>query len=266
MTYNSFSKRLKQSAFALFILWSSIGVAQGDLQQVLVETYYVSDAQDATTSVGGTLPEGSVTYRIFVTLCEGCALKAIYGDANHPFNIESTENFFNNDDRGKTWGHAIQDNRLNENTVALDSWLSFGGATDEDWGIPKPLDTDGSFVGGSNHEDGLLVNVTSEMGLALTEADGLLTAAATEPGNFFVSGTDASTIFGIETIGNAFSSTTFRAQADAFSIPETGNTFCIAQLTTNGELSFNLNIEVLNADGNLVKYVSSNELLLDGEV
>lgn len=263
---NSKSIFLRNLLAGLVLLTSSFAVGQGVLENVLIETYYVSDANDANTTVGGTLEEGSVTYRVFITLCEGCQLRAIYGSENHPFAIESTEVFFNNTDRGKTYGFDIQDNRLDENTVALDSWLSFGGATDEDWGIPKVDDTDGSVVGGVNHEDGLLINDDASAGLLLVEADGLLTATATVPSNFFQSGDNPSGIFGIETIGNSFVSTSFKAQADGMSISETGNTFLVAQLTTKGELTFALNFEVLDASGQLVKLVSSDEVLESGEV
>lgn len=256
-----------KSLFVSIAMCAASGVmGQGVLENVLVETYYVSDADDATTTVGGTLDEGSVTYRVFITLCDDCRLKAVYGNENHPFSITSTEVFFNNTDRGKTWGFDIQDNRLDENTVALDSWLSFGGATDEDWGIPKTEDSDGSFVGGVNHEDGLLVNEAAAAGIPLTQADGLLTATATAPSNFFQSGDNPSTILGIETVGTSFVSTTFRAQADGIAIAETGNTFLVAQLTTKGDLTFDFNFEILDANGQLVKVVSSNEVLEDGEV
>lgn len=251
---------------ALSVFFFNSASSQGVLENVTVETYYISNADDAATTVGGTLDEGSVTYRVFITICEGCNLRAMYGSVNHPFSITSTELFFNNTDRGKTWGYDIQDNRLDENTVALDSWLGFGGATDEHWGVLKSMDDNGSIIGGANHEDGLLVNNASAIGILLPEADGLLPASATAPSNFFQSGTDPSAVFGIETIGNAFESTTFRAQFDPMNIPETGNTFLVAQLTTKGDLTFDLNFEIENANGQLVKVVSSDEILEADEV
>ena len=58
-------------------------MAQCGIDAVLVETYYVSDANDATDVIGGGLQAGSRTYRVFVDLCDGCSVRAIYGDANH---------------------------------------------------------------------------------------------------------------------------------------------------------------------------------------
>ncbi len=236
-----------------FIFCVHVLSAQSVLEEVTVETYYVSNAEDAATEVGGLLEEGAVTYRVFVKLAEGCKLRAVYGNEAHPFIVSSTELFFNNNDRGETWGFDIPDNRLDENTVALDSWLSFGGATDAHWGIPLALDFDGSEVGGIYHEDGLL--------LALEAADGLLSTTSTGVENFFVNGDSPVAVFGEETLANEFSSTNFRAQITSFQLEETENNFLVAQFTTKGELSFCLNFEVVTPQGNIIKLVGSNEIL-----
>lgn len=73
------------------------------LEKIIVERYYVSDANDATDVIGGVVEEGSVTYRIYVDMLPGTILKSIYGDASHPFNISSTEVFFNNESDGQTF-------------------------------------------------------------------------------------------------------------------------------------------------------------------
>lgn len=240
--------------------------AQSIIEDVSVETYYVSDANDATTEVGGFLEEGSVTYRVYVDLVEGAQIKAMYGDSNHVFEIYSNENFFNNNDRGETWGFDIPDNKLDENTVALDSWLTFGGATDEHWGVPKELDIDGSEIGGDDHEDGLLVNNTAEMGIALTEADGLLGTEDTSPSNFFVFGDDPYGAFGDSTATNMFSTHDFTTTMDESGLDSLENRFLVAQLTTKGDLNFCLNFQIIDPDGNLVYYVATGDTLLEGEV
>ncbi len=251
----------------LFVMGTFQVTAQGTLQSVTVETYYIADdtdTQDAPDQED--LPAGSKTYRVFVELEEGARLRAIYGDANHPFSITSTELFFNNSDRGGTFGWEIPDNRLDEYTVALDSWLSFGGATDEHWGIVKANDPDGSVVGGANHEEAWLSNNDPEMGIPLTEADGIIGAESTDPLNFVTVGDNPEDIFNDATVGNAFESTTFKMQQTGFLLPETNNTFCIAQLTTAGELSFTINLEIVNAQGEVQKFVGTEENLQDGEL
>lgn len=73
------------------ILWNMHTQAQ--LEKVFIETYYVSDANDATDITGGGVEEGSITYRIYVDLLPGSQLVEIFGDADHPFEIMSTDTF-----------------------------------------------------------------------------------------------------------------------------------------------------------------------------
>lgn len=59
--------------FCLTMLFQLNGNAQ--LQKVIVEKYYISDANDATDTLGGGLSAGSTTYRIYVDLVPGSILK-----------------------------------------------------------------------------------------------------------------------------------------------------------------------------------------------
>jgi len=69
-----------------------LGYSQG-LEAVIVETYYISDANDATDTDGGTLTAGSVTYRVYVDMAPNFEFQAAYGDANHEMFIETTTQF-----------------------------------------------------------------------------------------------------------------------------------------------------------------------------
>jgi hypothetical protein len=113
---------------------------QNGLENIIVEKYYISDANDsvgtdAISANPGTLPVGSVTYRIFVDMLPGYNLQAIYGvptgalSNEHEFRISTTTLFFNNEDRGATTPNAINNNFLDNNSVMLDSWLSIGAAS-----------------------------------------------------------------------------------------------------------------------------------------
>ena len=126
--------------------------AQSDIENVIVETYYISDDSDATDVTGGGLPVGSVTYRVYLDLCQGCGLRAVYGDANHVFSITSTAPFFNHADRGRTFGHLLNNAALSEGTAPLDSYLSLGRGSSQRLAVTKQLDTDGSDVGGANND------------------------------------------------------------------------------------------------------------------
>ena len=238
--------------------------AQG-LENIIVETYYVSDANDATDTDGGNLPVGSVTYRIFVDMAPGYEIQAVYGNDNHLLRLETTTQFFNNEDRGEISGDAIPNNRVDENTVALDSWVTMGQATTTQWGIPKALDTNGSIVGGANSDggsegiaEGLLANTDPAAGIPLTTADGLI--PGTQPSSLVTVGLNLG-VFGDVNDGPIFTS-----NGGAWSVlegvtgPTPENIVLIAQITTDGEFSFELNIQLGTPSGGVEQYVASNPI------
>ncbi len=250
--------------------------AQNLLEDVIVERYYVSDANDATDVTGGGLAIGSVTYRIFIDLCEGCSLRAVYADENHSLRIESTAPFFNHLDRGRVYGHAITNGALDEGTVPLDSWLAMGAASNAKRAVVKEEDDDGSIVGGSNNDGGseavpagLLVNADESALPALTERDGLVPLApggTAQPSNFNVTGIDPTDVFGDATTSGTFVTNDFRMGATGGVSGATAtNRVIVAQLTTTGDLSFCLNVEVLTPQGEVRKFVCSDDVLIEGE-
>ena len=256
------------------------------LEKVIVEKYYVSDLNDATDTLGGGLPVGSTTYRIYVDLAPGSILKKIYGDANHPFSIQSTAPFFNHESDGQTFAKDFVKNRYLEGVVALDTWLTLGQTTKTQAGktyvgVLKNQDVDGSFIGGINNDGGselistgLLVNNDISAGIPLTQADGMDTMV-TIPSSWshfglldFVTGND-STMFGSLTQNNEFLSDNFYLSNSGIMglIPDS-NQILVAQLTTTGDLSFHLNIVVdvlMNGVLETIHYVSSNDTILSGE-
>src|SRR4051794_24064847 len=92
--------------FILFILLAVIMPLMlcAQVEKVIVEKYYISDANDATDTTGGYLEPGSITYRIYIDMVRGCKLKKIYGDAGHPIRFTAAAPFFNNAADGKSFG------------------------------------------------------------------------------------------------------------------------------------------------------------------
>ncbi len=273
----------------ILLLFSSIlflNNINAQLEKVIVEKYYVSDSSDASDNIGGHLAVGSTTYRVYVDLKVGSRLKKVYGDINHPLIIKSDSSFFNNLDRGQSFGKDFSKNHYRENTVALDSWITLGQVTKSGaktyFGIFKTQDRDGTFVGGNNNDggsasisSGLLTNNNPNAGIPLTTADGIDTMKnyPTSWANYgfldLVSGVD-STIFGSAKIGKQFISYNAGVQNSGTTgvIPDS-NQILVAQLTTKGELSFELNIEVEEPYGlntKIVKYVANDSVLLSGEI
>jgi hypothetical protein len=241
------------------------------IDSVFVEKYYISDTYDSTNITGGKLVAGSVTYRVYIDLAEGSKLYRLYGDDNHEVAFNSTDIFFNNNEYGKTFGKEIRSDMLDNNTAALDSWITLGVASDTQFGVIKEEDPDGSTVGGINNDGGsafipggLLVNADPEAGIPLTASDGLVTASAgtfpsswitTLNGEELTSETDY-TIFGNLIPGNSFSSNDFSIFCYGISGPTVNNRVLLAQLTTRGELSFKLNVEIEEQSGSSKKRVS----------
>jgi hypothetical protein len=261
--------------------------ASAQLEKVIVEKYYVSDSNDFTDTSGGIVPIGSTTYRIYIDLAPGSILKKIYGDPNHPFEITSTEVFFNNILDGKSFGKDLTKVSLSENTVALDSWITLGQVpkkqgTKTYYGILKNQDDDGSFIGGINNDggsslitSGLLINNDPSCGIPLIVSDGIDTMTLT-PNSWsdvgvvdFTSGND-STIFGSLVPKKEFISTGFSlSNSGVTGVNLDSNQIIIAQLTTKGDLSFKINLELeelVNGVPTLVKYVAKDTLLVAGEI
>ena len=221
------------------------------LQGIIVERYYIADANDAADTDGGPgLLEGAVTYRVFVDLKPGYKLLTVGGFTDHPIVMGTTTTFFNNEDRGAAWGYSINDIHLDVNTTAIDSWLTVGAASDAHWGVLKTADTDGSIVGGANNDGGstgspLLVNNAAGMGIPLTDADGLW------------SGTPVPSVNAVGTAPDLFEpggQSNYSNDNYAFAVlggiesPDTTNRILIGQFTTDGVLSYCLNLFVAIPD------------------
>ncbi|MBN2610813.1 MAG: T9SS type A sorting domain-containing protein [Bacteroidales bacterium] len=246
---------------SFFISLFSFGYLFGQVEEIIVEKYYIADSTDASDTTFGHLEEGAVTYRIFVDLADGVKLRGIYGDANHTLHFMSSRPFFNNTDRGQTFGFDIRNTALDENKVALDTWITMAFASNKHFGILKEEDIDGTVL--DVNDMGLLKNTDPGAGIPLTAADGLertdTTVLGFSSGGFvnLISGTD-STIFGNVSKDTFFiSNNVFLRKNPGISLPENGNKILVAQLTTKSEIAFELNLEVL-VNGSIIKVVAKN--------
>lgn len=246
-----------KSLILLFLL--SIGVlplySQG-LENITVEKYYVSNADDSAASVG-LLPVGSVTYRIFVDMAPSCKFQSAYGNSDHPLTFATTSAFFNNEDRGdKTPTYTKNQARLN--TVMLDSWVSVGSGCVGNLGILKSEDNGVNTIINS---DGILQNNDSAAGIPLTQQDGLI---AGTPQNVITLGLDADleVLNATSQAGNIFT-TSNGAWASLYGShgPTASNRVLIAQITTKGVFSFKFCIQIKDTITNAIEqYVYGNPL------
>ncbi len=244
-----------------FLLLSLISFAQDGLEGIIVEKYYVSSSQDDKGALhSGDLPAGSVTYRIYVDLKPGFRFQAAFGSPGHPLRIESTQPFFNHIESGTTHPNVLPERALNHDVALLDSWLSVGAAGENHIGILKQ--NDDTIQDELIHfEKGYLVNKPSRKDFSLHESDGMKRSEEVPFPTFYQmdsclvylgSATNGKSI----TIDNGAWACMGKGACGADSL--TTNNVLIAQLTTAGELSFELNLLIGAPNGTSQKYVAKN--------
>ena len=251
---------MKSILFFFFLFFQISLYAQ--IENVIVETYYISDANDASDTTGGKLEAGSITYRVYIDLAKGNKLTKIYGDANHTLKFSSTATFFNNNVEGQIFAKDINNNHLKDNTTALDTWLTLGQVATTNtkskktyFGILKSQDNDGSILG----KNGLLTNTETALGIPLITADGLEALLVTmDPTKWNDNGISDSSIFGsIKFDSQYISNNAYLLYANGVTgINPDSNQILVAQLTTKGKISFKLNIVVIDSTGTTINYVA----------
>ncbi|HZV68745.1 MAG TPA: T9SS type A sorting domain-containing protein [Saprospiraceae bacterium] len=278
--------RIKHFILSIIVSFSS-GVAFAQIEGVHVETYYVSDQADATDTFGGHLEEGSKTYRIFIDLLPGSRILSIFGEEGHPLIFSSPRPFFNHRDEGISFGKDLNKNRYGSGTTPLDTYITIGQcsksfAQGAYFGVPKSSDPDGSIVGGVNNDGGsnyinggLLNNASSDAGIPVTISDGLavkhlLPDSWIEIGFKDILTDEDTTIFGSHIQKSDFYSTdALLRNSGVNGVDSIQNEILIAQLTTKGEISFELNMEVEifnNGVSETIKFVARNDILGDDEI
>ena len=261
-----------------FLLVGTFANAQNGLEQIIVEKYYVSNAADAAsansdlTGAGyttGTLPVGSVTFRVYADLLPGWGVQSVYGVPGHPLVLTTTTNFFNHPNGNTTGGNFSSSGAgiIGAGTSFLDSYLSCGAIAPGRFGVLKAEDGAG---GGANlvfTPATVLANNDPSAAPAITTADGMYNTAGSpsllaltmlgDAGNAAVNlFTDGSVV------GNSFNSTNVSwgvlgEQVGAF--PTGTNRVLIGQFTSNGVFHFELNIQIRNNTSFAVQnYVSSS--------
>jgi hypothetical protein len=228
--------------------------AQNGLTSVQVEKYYVSNAADASGSVG-TLPVGSVTYRIFAVMQPGYKFELAFGNTKNPLKLTTSTSFFNNEDRGATTPNGIASTQLKNNSVAIDSWLSVGATATGQVGIPKSEDNGAANLIAANT---MLKNNDASAGIPLTTQDGMIAGAIQTVTTLGLNGAD-SVFDATSQKGNSFILTNGGWSSLNGSVGITAaNKVLIGQFTTDGVFHYEINIQIGTPSGGTENYVSSN--------
>lgn len=246
----------KTLAGLCLVLLNGFAHAEHGLENIIVEKYYVSNAADSIGSIGR-LPAGSVTYRIYVDLLPGYKFQAAYGVPGHQLKLATTTSFFNNEDRGSITPTYTK-TQAAQNTVMLDSWLSSGAVCSGNFGILK---TEDNASGGANvvNANGILQNADPEAGIPLTSKDGFYAGTPEAVTTVGLSAGELSIFNATSQAGNLFTTANASwASLNGSVGPTATNKVLIAQMTTNGIFSFELNIQIGTPLGGVQNYVARN--------
>jgi len=166
---------------------------------------------------------GRVTYRIFIDMAPGAQLSTIFGDPDHTLRFATTTTFYN-------VGTTFTGNQIGDGVVNYDSYITVGAATEAQVAVPKALDTDGTV-------------------------DGMMTVAPKDITIIGMSGTTAPLNVFRNVSGNTFEiSNAAWASLDGAVGATAENIIMIAQITTDGAFSYDLNIQLKNAMGDAEQY------------
>jgi len=253
----------------IYLFFAFIANSQNGLERIIVEKYYISDANDAAfNDVGGVLPVGSVTYRVYVDMLPEYKFQSCYGTEIplHKMQFSTSTRFFNNEDRGG-FTPVYNKNSARNNTVMLDSWISGGAGCVGNVGVPKYLDNGLDNVVNNN---GILKNEDPMAGIPLTQQDGLVVGTP----NQIISAGIADGVNGLnallDNLNDAPLGAEFSTIDGLWGVPggsiglTTENIVLIGQFTTDGEFSFELNIQIgTPTPGGVEQYVARDAVDLE---
>lgn len=233
--------RVLPALLALILSAHGSGACAQGIEGVLVERYHAS---------AGQRPDAAplITYRIYLDLATGHELVSVFGEKGRNLFFSTTTRFFNDTLNGAGSGELIDPGQLRAFPAALDSWLALGFATDRHKGVPLHLDTDGSLLAPSKKR-----YKKPWYGPELHAADGLMPAARVP---------EVLKLYLTTSFLEKLSGSLIETEVGAYGVRGTvkgateENMVLIAQLTTDGELSYAINAAVKAPDGTITKHLA----------
>jgi hypothetical protein len=227
---------------ALVLIQAIQGRAQ-IIEGVLVERYHVAPP---LTVVGRPL----VTYRIYLDLAPDHILQHLYGDDRNTLTLRTSTTFFNDTLNGAIFGERINAARLSVYPAALDSWFGVGFCSSRHKAVPLHLDPDGSILSCPPYQEYPSGSDTEERSISLCESDGMIEVERIpEAVSMHLTSGYLNNIKGGLVEGSNMAWGVLGGVKGA--TPE--NMVLIAQLTTDGELTYVLNAQVRTPDGGIIR-------------
>lgn len=257
-----FALHLLTFSTAIFAsLLTSDSKAQG-LENVIVETYYVSDVSDASIPGLSAVPEGSVTYRMFVDLKPGYNLQSVYGDPGHEMVLRTGTHFYNDPMYGHYIANLIMDRLLPGQALMLDSWISTGAASQQRYGVLKSDDDTLYTIVNFSRPPVMQAN-HPQAGIPVSLHDGIMVGDTLPP---------RVSQIGLDSLLNVLYKQNIPLQGYEFRTSNGGwgclggaqgvdpekNHVLIGQFTTNGDFYFEFNIQIGSAEHGVEQYVARN--------
>ena len=238
--------------------------AQG-LTGIVVEKYYLTNAADGANALANsastTLNTGTTVYRVYVDMAAGYKFSQIYGNAAHNLKVNTTTNFYNDPNYGVSLNPGtISIVNVKKNTAMIDSYFTTGGTATGKVGVPKTEDTDGTL---GNTQNILANNAGGCFGLPIMGTSGQDGMVASSTATYVVpNALGLGSILDVldQTVGNSITITNGSIAALGGIVgATTSNMVLVGQFTTNGNFSFELNVQLVNiATGLAENYVASN--------
>jgi hypothetical protein len=221
------------------------------LNGIIVEKYYIADQNDRDASLAAEsdagisnpvgVPVGAVTYRIYVDMKVGYKFSAVFGNSTNNLKLTTTTSFYNHPDGVSVSAPATFTN-TKANTVALDSYLAVGGPATNKLAVLKSEDN--NTLGGANWVTTVLKNTDPAMGLPLTTNDGFWNGNPETFKNVGFS-PEQENVFKLANQNSLLiTSGSWYCENGAVGPIATSNKILIAQVTTDGKLSYELNVQI----------------------
>ena len=241
---------------------SPLAKSQG-LEGIVVEKYYVSDAADSANAGDNfaivPLKRGSITYRVFVDMAPNYRFLTMYGDPNHALKINTTTSFYNDPNNGTVYPQNNSVANTRKNTTLIDSYLCVGGVAAGKMAVLKTEDTDGTI---GNQHSVLANNPGGDMGIPINGTgaqDGLLPGTPISPNALGFTTEEA--VFDQTAGGSFITNNGAIAALGGISGVTASNMILVGQFTTDGQLSFELNVQLgTPTPGGDEKYVANNTI------
>jgi hypothetical protein len=226
----------------LFLTQALIGRTQ-IIEGVFLERYHIAPPVEPGDSP-------LVTYRIYLDLAPDHILQHLYGDERNTLTLRTSTTFFNDTANGAVFGERIKAELVNTYPSALDSWFGLGFCSSRHKAVPKHLDPDGSILTCPPYNDGSFNEAPGSNAISLCESDGMVEAERIpEAVSLYLTTGYLDNIRGGLIEGSNMAWGVLGGVKGA--TPE--NMILIAQLTTDGELTYVLNAQVRTPAGEVFR-------------